>query len=51
MALELITCLLDVFKNDFVKVDEEVFHGVERPCKLIFCMLGIGRTTWMRSIN
>jgi hypothetical protein len=33
--------LLDVFQNDFSEVDEAIFQGVERPCELIFCILGI----------
>jgi hypothetical protein len=38
---EIIICLLDVLKNDFGEVDEAMFQGVERPCVLIFCVLGI----------
>jgi hypothetical protein len=41
IALELIIGLLDVLKNDFVEVDEAMFHGVERSCEIIFCILGI----------
>jgi hypothetical protein len=37
--MELIIWLLNVLKNDFVEVDEVIFHGVERPCKLIFYIL------------
>jgi hypothetical protein len=32
---------LDVLKNDFGEVDEAMYGGVERPYKLIFCILGI----------
>jgi hypothetical protein len=31
--VELIICLLDVLKNDFVEVDEAMFQGVQRPCE------------------
>jgi hypothetical protein len=34
-------CLQDVLKCDFVEFDEAMFQGVERPCKLTFCILGI----------
>jgi hypothetical protein len=43
-AWELILCLLDVLKNDFVEVDEAMFQSVERLCEIIFCILGIERT-------
>jgi hypothetical protein len=29
------------FKNGFVKVGEAMFQGVQMPCELIFCILGI----------
>jgi hypothetical protein len=32
---------MSVLKCDFGDVDEEVFHDVERPCELIFYILGI----------
>jgi hypothetical protein len=28
-------------KNDFGEVDDAIFQGVENPCELIFCILGI----------
>jgi hypothetical protein len=31
-------------KNEFGEVDEEMFQGVERPCELIFYVLGIERS-------
>jgi hypothetical protein len=31
-------------KKDFVEVDEAMFQGVERPCELIFCILGIEKS-------
>jgi hypothetical protein len=31
-------------KNDFVEVDETMFQGVERPCDIVFCILGIKNT-------
>jgi hypothetical protein len=40
---ELVICLQDILKNDFGKVDEVIFQGVERPYDLIFCILGIGK--------
>jgi hypothetical protein len=42
--LELITCLLDVLKNDFREVDEAMIQGVERPRELILCFLGIEKS-------
>jgi hypothetical protein len=38
---EIIIWLLDVLKCDFVEVDEALFEGLERPCKIIFSILGI----------
>jgi hypothetical protein len=38
LALELITCLLQVLRN-FVEVDEAMFQSVERPYELIFSIL------------
>jgi hypothetical protein len=40
-AWELIMFLLDNLKNDFGEFDEMMFQGVQRPCELISCMLGI----------
>jgi hypothetical protein len=37
-------CLLDVLKNNFVEVDEALFQGIENPCDLIFCVMGIGKS-------
>jgi hypothetical protein len=37
-------CLLDVFKNDFVVVDEVMFEGEERPFKYIFWILSIEKS-------
>jgi hypothetical protein len=28
-------------KNDFGEVDEAIFQGVQMPCEIIFCILGI----------
>jgi hypothetical protein len=44
MGLGTFICLLDVLKNDFVEVDESIFQGVERPCELIFYILGIQKS-------
>jgi hypothetical protein len=41
---EIKICLLEVLKGDFGDVDEEMFQGVERPCELIFYLLGIQKT-------
>jgi hypothetical protein len=41
---ELIVCLLDVLKNVFDEVDEEMFQGVENQCELIFSILGIKKS-------
>jgi hypothetical protein len=32
-------------KNEFGEVDEVMFQGVERLCKLIFCILDIVKLT------
>jgi hypothetical protein len=37
-------CPLCVLKNDFGKVDEAVFEGVERPYEFIFCILSIEKS-------
>jgi hypothetical protein len=44
MALRTHNRLLDVLKCDFVEVDEEMFQGVERPCEIICCILGIQKS-------
>jgi hypothetical protein len=31
-------------KSDFGGFDETMFQGVERPCELIFCILGIQKS-------
>jgi hypothetical protein len=41
MALETQNTPSERFRNDFVEVDEAIFHCVERPCELIFCILCI----------
>jgi hypothetical protein len=33
-----------VLKNDLVEVDEVMFQGIESPCELLFCLLGIGKS-------
>jgi hypothetical protein len=38
---ELIICVLDFLKIDFGEVDEAMLQGVDGPCELIFCNLGI----------
>jgi hypothetical protein len=43
-AWDLIICLLNVLTSDFVEVDEAIFHGVEKPCELIFYILGIQKS-------
>jgi hypothetical protein len=48
---ELTICLLDVLKYDFGEVDEAMFQVVERPCDLIFCIMGIEKATWPRSLK
>jgi hypothetical protein len=42
--LLLVICLLDVLKKDFDEVDEAMFHGVERPCEIIFYIPGIDKS-------
>jgi hypothetical protein len=44
IALKPIVCHLDVKKNDFVEVGEAIFQGVEFPCELIVCFLGIEKS-------
>jgi hypothetical protein len=41
MALKLKIWLLDVLKEDFDEVDVAMFHGVDGPCVLNFCISGI----------
>jgi hypothetical protein len=41
--------LLDVLKNNFVEVDEAMFHEVERPFKRIFYILRIENSMWTKS--
>jgi hypothetical protein len=41
MAMSTLICLLDVLKCDFGVVYEEVFEGDEKPCEIIFCIMGI----------
>jgi hypothetical protein len=35
---------MNVLKNDFGEVDEEMFQDVERPDELIFCILIIEKS-------
>jgi hypothetical protein len=35
---------LGVLKYNFGEDDEAMFQGVERPCELIFCILGIKKS-------
>jgi hypothetical protein len=49
--LQLIICLLDVLKNDFGEVDEEMIQGVERPCEIILCVLEIEISTGTKSLK
>jgi hypothetical protein len=49
--LDLIICLLDVLKNNFDEVDEAIFHGVERPCKLVLIFLGIKKAILKMSLK
>jgi hypothetical protein len=51
MALELIICLLNVLKCDFVDVDEAVFHDVERPLEHIFHIVGIQKAISRMSVK
>jgi hypothetical protein len=41
---ELITCILEVLKNDFFEVDEVMIQDFKRPWELIFCYLGIKKS-------
>jgi hypothetical protein len=41
---EHIICILDVLKNNFDGVDEEIFQSVERICLLIFFILVIEKS-------
>jgi hypothetical protein len=50
MALRTLNSLLDVLKADFGEVDDALFQGVERPCELIFCILGIKKAPWTKSL-
>jgi hypothetical protein len=38
-------------KNVCGEVDEAMFEGVESPYDLIFCILNIGKATWMKSLE
>jgi hypothetical protein len=42
--LELIICLLDVFKKEFVDFDIMMFEEIERPYEFIFCILRIEKS-------
>jgi hypothetical protein len=33
-------------KYDFAEVDKALFHCVEMPCELIFCILAIDKSDW-----
>jgi hypothetical protein len=46
MVLRYLILPSERLKNEFgeVDVDEAMFQGVERPCELIFCILGIERS-------
>jgi hypothetical protein len=44
MALFPHNLLLDIIKIDVGEVHETKFQGVERPCQLIFCLLGIEKS-------
>jgi hypothetical protein len=46
MPWELIIRLLYVLKDDFDKVDETMFQGVDGPCELIFCIPGIEKSVF-----
>jgi hypothetical protein len=39
--MALIIYRLDVLKNDFIEVDKAVSQSVERPCEIVFCILGM----------
>jgi hypothetical protein len=41
MALRILNLLSGRLKKEFDEFDEALFQGVERPCELIFCFLGI----------
>jgi hypothetical protein len=45
---EHIIWLLDVFKYVFCEVNEAMLQGVERPCELILCILGMEKMTWTK---
>jgi hypothetical protein len=38
-------------KNDFGKVDEAIFQGVERPCEPIFFILDIKNSNWCKLLK
>jgi hypothetical protein len=46
MARTTHNCILDVIKNDFGKVDEAMFQGVEMLCELIFYLLFIEKSNF-----
>jgi hypothetical protein len=48
---EIVTCLLDVLKCDFVELDERILQDVERPCELIFRILGIQIASWTKLLK
>jgi hypothetical protein len=37
-------CLLDVLKNDLAEFDKAMFLGVDFPCQIILCFLGIEKS-------
>jgi hypothetical protein len=47
----LIIFLMDVLKYVFGNVDEAMLQGIERPCEIIFCIVGVQKTTWKKSRN
>jgi hypothetical protein len=51
MALRNHNLSLDVLRNDFGEVDETMFQGIERPCKINFCIHGIEKATWTKSFK
>jgi hypothetical protein len=41
MALRTHNLSSRLLKKDIVEVDEVMYQGIQRPCELIFCILGV----------
>jgi hypothetical protein len=42
---------MDILKYDFGEVDSARFQSDERPCEIIFCILGIEIATWPKLLK